>query len=97
MSTDKSQRPARVIREPAPVGVKRKFKDVLGMLSAKHVEGWRNNPNIRDCCKQFDENEIELFDTDGNGKPDLLVMTCSDCGRKQRVGALGGEGRNAVV
>jgi hypothetical protein len=70
---------------------KTKTAELMGRIPAKIIDKIRNNTKLRDCCRDVEPSEVELFDTDGNGLPDLLVMTCNECGRKQRFLAGGGD------
>jgi len=80
---------------PKPVGTKMKVKDGLSKLPAKITERWRTDPKMQKCCRDITENELEFFDIDNNGEPDLVVMTCDKCGRKQRWIAAAGRPANA--
>lgn len=83
-------RPERVTREHIKLGKTDKVGSIKARLSAKIVDDFRNNQNAPACCRDVDSNDIEFFDTDGNGVPDKITMTCDVCGRKHIRVAMGG-------
>lgn len=58
----------------------------------RFVASVRDNTKLNKCCRNVEASAMEYFDTDGNGEPDLMVITCNECGRRQFRVAGGGMG-----
>lgn len=75
---------------PRPVKTHKKRKVKNAVLESRYTDGIKNNPLLQECCRDVDESEITLFKTheDAEG-PDLMVIECDVCGRKQYRTAIG--------
>jgi hypothetical protein len=81
-------RPEKRVHEPVQVGSKRKVKDAS--MEARYTDPIRNNKALKNCCQDVDESEVSVFKTheDAAG-PDLMVIECNVCHRKQYRAAVG--------
>lgn len=84
-------RPERVTRAPKAVSHKRRVRDVIGNLSAKHLAALEDNPKLNDCCRKPKDHMVQLFKThDDAPGPDLMVLECGTCARKHYRLVVGG-------
>lgn len=87
--------------QPARTPVKKmgtaKVSSVRGVMPERYFSDIANNTSLQPCCRDVDPSEVELFDTDGNGVADLMVITCDVCGRKQYRGAAGAKGSDGKL
>jgi hypothetical protein len=93
--------PPRPINEPHPAILFNKNAD-----SRRYVEGLEHNQELHLCCRHVEESghTAQWFATPsaqvtekGNTVPDILVITCGDCGRNHtRFMAGGGDSRQVL-
>ena len=83
-------RPARVTRAQTVTHARRPAKELLSMISAKHMAQIADNDKLEVCCRDVFKHEVEFAKTDPDlPNPDHLVFHCQ-CGRKHKVFGLGG-------
>lgn len=59
-----------------------KVKDIEGLLDPKHLKTLRDNSQLAACCRQPENHEVEMFQTQEGGQgQDLAIYHCS-CGRR---------------
>jgi hypothetical protein len=81
-------RPAKVEREPIQVRGAQKIKE--SSLEARYTDPIKNNAKLKACCRDVDESTVTLFKTHEDAKgPDLMVIECNVCQRKQYRAAVG--------
>jgi hypothetical protein len=65
-----------------PHGLRRKVKDVLGQMSAKHIDSLESNSGVDACCRKAKDHEVQLFKTDPALKEaNVMILFCS-CGAR---------------
>ena len=75
-------RPEKVNIPPVSQGAKKPVKDEHNM-PAHHLRALKDNTNLDDCCRKADDHMVEYFKTpSATDGPDMMVLECTDCGRK---------------
>jgi hypothetical protein len=81
-------RPASVERAPIEVRGKQKIKE--SELEARYTDSIKNNKSLQACCRDVGESTVALFKTHEDAKgPDLMIIECDVCHRKQYRAAVG--------
>ena len=80
--------PAQVERAPIEVRGKQKIKE--SSLEARYTDGIKANKALKACCRDVGESLVSLWKTHEDAKgPDMMVIECNVCQRKQYRAAVG--------